>query len=47
MELLIVFVFVLPLLSLGFSLYVLFNFKRYTAKMARVALLNDKDPVNG
>ena len=47
MWLLVVFVFVLPLLSLGFSLYVLFNYKRFAAKLARIALLNDRDPVNG
>ena len=47
MGLLVVFVFVLPLLAVVMSGYVLFRFKRFAAKLSAIALLSGKDPVNG
>lgn len=43
MGLLVVFVFVLPLLAVIMSGYVLFRFKKITAKLSAVALLSGKE----
>ena len=47
MGLLVVCVFVLPLLALIVSAYALLQVKRFTSRLAAVARLSGKDPVNG
>ena len=47
MALLVLFVFVLPLLAVAMSGYVLLRFRRIVGKLSAVALLSGKDPSDG